>query len=323
MAHELTIRANGKAEMALVGEAAWHGLGQYLPAGASIEEWQVAAGMDWKIQRSKVRYSTGEELLEIPDQHILFRSDTKAPLGNVSDKYKIVQPGAVLEFFRDLVDEAGFSLETAGTLFGGKRFWALARIGEDAVVAGEDRVGGFLLLNSSCDGSSRTSARFTTVRVVCNNTLTMATQGKAEVAVSHKSEWKPGQVKDTLGIARGEFATFMQQAKALSKKRMSQLAAADFVRKLLLDTGVTRKADEVHETSGYKSIMNLFAGSAMGGTLMSAEGSAWGLLNAVTEHVDHSAGTKRKSQDHVLWNAWYGPGEALKNAALKQALALL
>ena len=69
--------------------------------------------------------------------------------------------------------------------------------------------------------------------------------------------------------------------------------------------------------------MNLFAGSAMGGTLMSAEGSAWGLLNAVTEHVDHSAGTKRKSQDHVLWNAWYGPGEALKNAALKQALALL
>jgi Domain of unknown function (DUF932) len=42
---------------------------------------------------------------------------------------------AVLEFFRDLTEAAGFTLETAGVLFGGKRFWALASIGAEAAIA--------------------------------------------------------------------------------------------------------------------------------------------------------------------------------------------
>jgi len=164
MAHELTIRADGRAEFAYTGAAAWHGLGQELPAGAPLETWRTAAGMDWTIRRSVARFFADEdtradcfELCEVPGETVLFRSDTRAPLGIVSPDYEIVQPAQVLEFFRDLVAQHGMTLESAGTLFGGRRFFALAKLGEQTIV-GADNVGGYLLLCTSADGTMATEA---------------------------------------------------------------------------------------------------------------------------------------------------------------------
>lgn len=135
MAHELTQREDGMVEMAFSGprSAIWHGLGQNVEENQSIEEWRKAAGLDWEVLESPVTYSSvGEEGVEnhvFPDRKILFRSDNKEPLGFVGENFNIVQPEQVLEFFRDLVEQHGFKLSTAGSLFGGKRFWALADTG--------------------------------------------------------------------------------------------------------------------------------------------------------------------------------------------------
>ena len=107
MAHELTIRADKTVEMAYVGSTPWNGLGAKLEEHAPISEWTKAAGMDWRVQRAKIRYATERtqnpsQWSSVDDKHVLMRSDTKAPLGIVSNKYKVVQPAAVLEFFRDL-----------------------------------------------------------------------------------------------------------------------------------------------------------------------------------------------------------------------------
>jgi hypothetical protein len=185
MSHELTTRTNGKVEMGFVaGTARWHGLGNELADGASIDEWIVAAGMDWKVQRSRVRFVTenGNDaaIKTWEDQHVLFRSDNKTPLAVVSDGFKIVQPKQVLEFFRDLCETNHFKMRTAGTLFEGRRFWALADIGEESyVLDAKDRVKGRLLLVTACDGSMKTTAKFVNECVVCNNTLTVA---RAEAA---------------------------------------------------------------------------------------------------------------------------------------------
>jgi phage/plasmid-like protein (TIGR03299 family) len=325
MVAAVTVRKNGFAEMAYVGETPWHGLGQELQAGADLEVWKQAAGMDWTIQRGVVRYATsrGEDLglHDIPESHVLFRSDSKAALGIVSKKYKVVQPGEVLEFFRDLTDANGYTLNTAGTLFDGKRFWALAAIGEEACVVGEDKIGGYLLLSSSCDGTLATTARFTTIRVVCNNTLSMALTGKAEreVVVRHTSHFNANEVKSQLGLARGHFGDFLKAARVLAAKSMSNEKAEDFTDALLKDTG-TVLGEDVRKSKQFQKIMDLFKGSAMGGTLVSAEGSAWGLVNSVTEFVDHHA--RAKTDSHRIASAWYGRGDSLKTEALERALAL-
>ena len=354
MAHELTIRADESAEMAYVGDVPWHGLGQQLTHGATIEEWQVAAGMDWKIQRSKVRYFADREgttQLEVPDQHVLFRSDSKAPLGLVSAKYKAVHPREVLEFFRDLVAGQGFELDTAGTLFGGRKFWALAKIGEAAEILDRDPVTGYLLLTSSADGSSSTVGKFLATRVVCNNTLTAGMrEGTKQASVSHRQAFSAGALKDRLGVARDGFAQTVDGMRALTQINLAPREAQDFVRQLLrpaevkaaataaaaiatasgsndfraLLAGVFAPMVDDDDTKGRApkgeaEILRLFSGAAIGDRIPGVHGTAWGMLNAVTEYVDHRASTKTDS--HRMDSAWSGRGEDLKLSAFEQLLA--
>lgn len=319
MSHELTERSNGMVEHAYVGEVGWHGLGQQLQEGASIEEWQKAAGMDYFVHRSRVRFGEGENQQIMDDAHVLFRSDNKKPLGIVSPKYKIVQPGEVLEFFRDLSAGAGFKLDTAGTLFGGKKYWALASIGESAVISNPaDLVGGYLLLTTTADGTGATVGKFTTVRVVCNNTLSMAMSRKDrnQVSVSHKLEFNPAMMKDQLGIARGQFGQFIQTMRQFSAEKLSDKAAESLTERLLLPVDPSPDDHEkARESRAYRNILKLFGGDGKGAQMSGVKGTEWGWLNAVTEHVDHNA--HAHSADGRMDSAFFGKGDELKTKAVE------
>lgn len=342
MSHELTIRADQTAEMAYIGEVPWHGLGQLMTEGAAIEQWQASAGMDWKIQRSKVRYfadAEGATQLEMPDAHVLFRSDTKLPLGIVSPKYKTVQPRAVLEFFRDLVEGAGFTLETAGTLFGGRKFWALASIGESANILAGDKIRGHLLVATSADGSSSTVGKYVATRVVCNNTLTMAMgeTGGGKVNVSHRSTFSADSMKKQLGIVHGQFERFADAAADLTRVNIGARQAESFVRELLRPAKDVKPAESFADLlarphvpadietqqrapKGEGEILRLFNGGAIGSRIPGVQGTAWGMLNAVTEYVDHRATAKTDS--HRMNSAWFNGGDDLKTSCFEQLLAM-
>jgi len=68
----------------------------------------------------------------------------------VSNRYQVVQPREVMEFYRDLTEVSGYGLETAGVLKGGKKFWALARTGQSAELKGNDVVNGYCRLLIGC-----------------------------------------------------------------------------------------------------------------------------------------------------------------------------
>lgn len=319
MAHELTM-TNGKAEMAFVGETPWHGLGQELKEGASIEQWQESAGMNWTIDSYPVEYAAPNEAgifktYQFAGQNVLYRSDNKEPLSVVSDRYKAVQPKEVLEFFRDLVAENGFKIHTAGTLRGGRRMWALAETGKFGEVCKDDGVGGYLLLSTSCDRTLATTARFTTVRVVCNNTLTMArAENENAVSFSHIQHFDHAMVKEKLKNAVGSFGSFMEMAKHLQEQQMSVQASSEFLK--LLISNVTQIKDDDYDVSknrAYKKIISLFDCEAKGLSLVGH--TKWAMLNAVTEYYDHHAPSR--SNDARLDNSWFGTGEAVKNKAVQ------
>ena len=181
--------------MAYAGATPWHGLGNNLPQKQPIEVWQREAGMDWQIKESPVRFmadsiGTLGSIHSFDEQKVLYRSDTKEALSVVSQRYQVVQPKEVLEFYRDLTQVAGYELETAGVLKGGKKFWALARTGQSSALKGNDLVQGYLLLATSCDGTLATTATPTTVRVVCNNTLSIAVNGASQaIKVPHSTRF--------------------------------------------------------------------------------------------------------------------------------------
>jgi len=324
MAHELTIRENGFAEMAFVGETPWHSLGQKLDQNADMTTWRKAAGMDWSLESSPVHFETKDDnehhnLESFAGQNVLYRSDTKAPMSIVSDRYKPVQPTEVLDFFKDLVEESGFKLHTAGTLFGGKRLWALAETGKFGEITKDDGIGGFLLLSTSCDRSLATTARFTSVRVVCNNTLSMATADGADcVSFTHSREFDHNLMKAKLGLAVESFSAFMAMGKFLQNQKMSSQSAKDFIVRLM-ETPLSMEYPmfEVRKTKGFAKILNLFDGEAKGSELVGK--TKWGMLNAVTEYYDHHLPSR--TQDARLNSTWFGTGNAVKAKAIQLLVA--
>ena len=117
MSHAITIRANGTAEFAYAGQKAWHGLGSELQDGASIEDWKKSSGLDWEVFQSAVTYQSLQGTHVYADKNVLFRSDTTEALSVVSKEYCVVQPGEVLEFFRDLTALNGYKLSAAVSAF--------------------------------------------------------------------------------------------------------------------------------------------------------------------------------------------------------------
>ena len=315
MAHEIDL-TGAKPAMAYVGQVPWHGLGQQLTPSSPIEVWCKEAGMDWDIQATPSLYYQGDDVHCFPGRNVLLRSDTGGPLSIVSDSYKVVQPREVLEFYRDLVGTGGFELETAGCLFGGRKFWALARIGQEARIAGQDLLQGYLLLATSCDASLATTARFTSVRVVCNNTLSLAYRGDGQgvVKVPHNSRFQPELVKAELGLAPDLWATFEEEVTTLSKLQISDKEALEFMIRLMGNE--ERGLDEQPEA--ISNILRLYKGQGRGSDLRSSKGTMWGLVNGVTEFVDHHFNSKL--QDSRLDRAWFGPGNTLKNRAMVEAL---
>jgi len=318
MAHELDF-TKGKAAIAYVGDTPWHGYGQKMAAGQSIEEWQVAAGMDFQIMDTDVQFATGFGRGTVKGKKVLYRSDSGDALAVVGKDYKVVQPGEVLEFYRDLTDKAGFTLDTAGVLKSGKKYWALASIGEEAKVL-DDTIKGYLLLGTACDGSMATTAMFTSIRVVCNNTLGFAMNevengaNKNFIRISHRSNFDETKVKAQLGIAATSWQDFMQAVETWSLTPVSPERAKEYFDKISSYNNAQGDTIISHRTSD--KLMELFNGQGKGAKLKAANGTAWGLVNAVTEYVDHHRG---RSDDVRMDRAWFGDGIATKELAKQLA----
>lgn len=323
MSHMIDM-TNSRANIAYAGDVPWHGLGRNLTAGATLQQWEQEAGLAHTVRESFVRYATSRDndvpLQVFKDRKVLFRNDTLAPLSVVGAEYQVVQPREVLGFFKEMVETAGFSLETAGCLSGGKRVWALAKVNDGANVIGRDRVLPYVLLATSYDGTMATTAKFTGVRVVCHNTISLAIGSRkaaGEIRVPHSTKFDRDAVRRDLGVAVNAFDEWLIEAKRLAAAPLTLADAETLTAKLIAPH--TSK-DDVKEAAGYKRIMGLFTTQAAIGAAMTQGPTLWAWLNSVTETVDHNTG---RTADTRMSSAWFGAGDRLKSDAQRLALDLI
>jgi len=325
MAHELDM-SNGRANMAYVGDVPWHGLGQTLSGDADIDTWTREAGFDWEVKRGAITYEVRDEdnnplrVETVPKRWALYRSDTGKPLSVMSSNYRITQPRDVMGFFRDLCDASGgFKMETAGVLRGGATYWALARADDSFDVGGGDVVNPYLLLATSCDGTLSNMAEFTSVRVVCANTLAVAAgQKEGQLRVPHSTDFDPVHFKTQLGLVGGSWARFKVEAVDLAKRTVSKEEATRF----FIETfyGAEKEIDIEAKRPMLELVTNIYL-AGIGQQTKTATGTAWGLVNAVTRFADHER--KAGSNDLRLQASWFGAGARMKRDAYANALALL
>jgi len=326
MSHDLD-HSTGKPAMAYVGEEPWHELGEKLAPGQPIEKWIEAARLTWRIQMLPVHYQFQSRDRIMPERFVLARDDTGSALSVVSADYLVVQPKEILEFYRDLVAERHYTLETAGALDGGRKVWALARTGLVADVAGNaaDKLGAYVLLATSCDKSLATTATFTSIRVVCQNTLAFAFSDvkhaeRRHIKVNHSTKFDPAPIKEKLGLIDKAWSQFLARIKPMADRPLDEASAQIFFKSLFL---ADKEILGGKQPSSAKQLeitqINSMFHSARGQDIETAKGTVWGAVNAVTNYVDHVRATKAAER---IDSAWFGAGAALKEKAWQLALAL-
>lgn len=162
-----------------------------------------------------------------------------------------------------------------------------------------------------------TIAKFTTVRVVCNNTLQASLRndaGKTHVSVPHSAIFDPKSVREALGIALNSWDEFLIKANKLAGRKISDPEMDAFLLEMIESPyGKIYTPDQIRNSKGYKRISELFHGGQIGAGQDAIDGTACGLLNATTQFIDHEKGY---SQDNRLDNAWFGIGAKFKEKAL-------
>lgn len=310
--------------MAYVGAVPWHGLGTLVDENIGLEEFQKEAGLDWEVSKRPVQYGSKidpyMEIRMFKDKFVLARDTDNKPFAVVSGRYKPVQPKEIFEFFRDLLAMHNMKIHTAGSLKDGGRIWCLAQTGDVHKVLGNDRVDGYLLLSTSYDLTLSTLAQFTSVRVVCNNTLQQAlANSTGRVTIPHVKEFNADDIKGQLGIGREQWQAFTTALDVLAKIKLDETHATKLVEKIFAIPEDPEKRMVDPNRLHSVNVSDMFKFDNAKGAEMAGR-TAWGLLNCVTEYVDHHK--RARNQGNRIDSAWFGPGAALKGAAMNELMLL-
>lgn len=311
---------NGKAEMAYTGQKPWHNLGTYVPHQMTAAEALEEAGLGWEVHKVPVYLQGG---VEIPEWYATIRGDTKAVLGVVGERYEPLQNADAFRFMDELVGESLAMYDTVGSLWGGKKVWLLAKLPESVAVANRDPIERYLLLANGHDGTQGLNVMWTPVRVVCNNTLTVALRDergrrfRTSHTVNIKSRLEEAQ--QILGLAREYFQEFIQEAERLMNTPMALPKAANILGRLF-EIDKTRAGQLVKDggakAPSEKAALEVLRLSKEGLGNQEYAGTAWGLYNGVTEWLDYHRAVRRADADERrLEKSWWGQSATMRQQA--------
>lgn len=314
--------------MAWTNEKPWHGLGHQVDGNLSAHEMMVAAKLDWSVSKRPLYTTTspeqGKPSVVVKGQFALTRDSDNHVLDVVGSAYTPTQNEEAFEFFREFVEAGSATMETAGSLRNGQRVWGLANLGQSFKLAGKDEVKGYLLVSSPHEQGKAMQIMLTTVRVVCNNTLTMALRGTgSHFRMAHRRKFDAKmieQAKVELGIAREQMTEFETAARLMSKVKVSEEEADRFLARVFQpDLAALPHSEILQKASTNLKRAKEALTYAPGATMPSAQGTVWGLVNAVTYTTDHLMG---RTADRRLDKAWFGKVAQLKRNALQDAVKI-
>ncbi len=317
--------------MAYVGEVPWHGLGTKIKQGATIIEVGEKAEILWEVDTRPLYFNSPNGEVAIPDRRVLFRTSDDMVFDVVGPNYEPIQNRELLSFFEEYLVEGNMWIETCGSLQNGRIIWALAKMDKSFTVGRGDESEGYVLLVNYHQYGKAGLAKFTAIRVVCNNTLTLAlARGSDAFALRMRHDVafdadRRAAIKTQMGIAFEQFDMLKEVGKSLTKLTISDEDAVRIAAEIMggsdrvkdFDFGSLKLKDsETLETlrTPTRRVLELFAGEGMGSHLKTAKGTGWGMLNAVTQYTDFEYGTS--DQDARLARSWLGRGDVLKRKAL-------
>ncbi|MEK7783018.1 MAG: DUF932 domain-containing protein [Candidatus Binatota bacterium] len=333
MGHNIS-EVSGRPEMFYVGEKPWHGLGTELQQPATASEAIQSASLDWQVELEPF-YVKQKGMLggyrEVPEKQAVVRQDSRDVLGIVSERYEPIQNQEAFSFMDAVIGLGEAVYETAGALGIGEKVWLMAKLpGEMRIASNEDDViEKYLLLTNFHDGMHSLRVFWTTIRVVCQNTLSLAfSNGKAVkegIAIRHTGEIKDkvAEAQRVLGLSVKYYDDLSETFNALAARTVSPGEARAYFEALVPDNKKARRSTRTQNIR--RELQGLFI-NGRGNDMPGVSGTGWALLNAVTQYTTHRksrGSTEHEQQENRLNSIFYGSGADLNVRAFNQALGLL
>lgn len=267
--------------MFYAGVKPWHQLGVKVDEALSSQQAIKMAGLDWTVDAQPIQVVGGQV---IDGMKANVRSSDHKVLGVVSDRYKIVQNADAFAFTDILLGE-GVKYETAGSLSSGKRVWLLAKM-ETSKVCGDD-VEPYLVFTNSHDGSGAVKVAVTPIRVVCQNTLTLAlSTAKRTWSTKHCGDiqGKMDDARNTLGFAASYMENLKEEADKLTQVVVLAPQFADFLMKMFPTNSKMSERQIANVENQRKAVAEIYNHKD---DIQKFHGTAYGVLNAIADHLPH------------------------------------
>lgn len=304
--------------MMYVKNTPWHGIGNNCKEALNSKDALRMAELDWTVDQHKV-YVDGNV---IPKYKANVRSSDGRVLGIVSDRYKIVQNTEAFEFTDAIIGNGEIEVryETAGSLAQGKKVWLLAKL-PDAKILG-DKVEPYLVFTNTHDGSGAIKVATTPIRVVCQNTLTLALNNAKRVwTTKHMGnmESKMHEAQVTLGLAKAYMDEFEEMAEILQQKHISDNALVDFMELAFPIPNDKNATDRKINNTEYmrSSFLELYKSIE---DVQKFRRSGWELINVVSDFVSHM--TPLRNTTSLAENRFMDLVDGNKTIALAQEFAM-
>ena len=321
--------------MMYTGNTPWHKLGVQLDGEATAAEAIEAANLDWRVITEPVytarRYfnESGHgihhiDYSEVKGKRAVKRTDTGEVFTIMGDGYEPVQNKDAFNFFDAVVGQGEAIYHTAGSLYGGKRIWILAKLPEDIQITPEDKIQPYILLSNSHDGSTALRMQLTPIRVVCANTLSVALGSRGGFYAKHTRNvmQRASDARDILGLAHAHFEMFAKQIDQLVNTKMTTFEQQDYFQKVFKFKDDLPYDEQDHRLiKGYEECVELLGHPT--NTVGGMQGTKWAALNALTYYIDHEKairGTEYRD-DRRLDSSWFGSGAGLRQRGYELLLA--
>lgn len=327
MSHELEQSDDGRtAVMVAGGEPAWHSLGEFKEAPATLEEAMTGAHLNnWDVRKVPIYGQRDDKggmagrTIALPDQYMTVRNNpwTGEPegLGVVGKLWTPFQNEELVEAAQAVLDEGGANVHTAGSINNGRNVFVSLKLPESIMVGGDDAVDCYIVATTAHDGSASNQFRVTPVRPVCKNTLLAgARAARSYWSFRHTSgmEGKVQEAREGLKLTWKYMEHLKTVFDGMIASPFSDTEMEGFLKELIPDP----KSDAqgwVDRAEGQRlGVMNLFK---YADTCESGRGTKWAAWNAVTEYADwHRPGNPERRAKEALG---VGVNVALKPQAFK------
>jgi phage/plasmid-like protein (TIGR03299 family) len=301
-------------------QAAWHKLGPVTGSYMTWEDIQSHGGLNFLPVKQQLFDGGGQPVAAWG----VFRPDTNAFLGAVGEQYTIINHAEGFRMIDAVIGQQnGAHYETAGALGAGEVVWGLADLNITIEVGTSGDISKtYLLFATSHNGSFSHLYRTTFTRVVCQNTLNAALSSKAtslfRVRHTRGAQNKLEQAHAALEVIGAETKTVEEKLNLLAARRMTRETSVEILDRLFPSRkGEDGKpVDSSRRTNILADVLKCYESNDRN-AFPEQRGTAYNMLNAITEYTDHHRSTRDADKGE---SAMFGSGDRLKTNALELLL---